>query len=388
VSYTIVDGEVLYRGRIVDRADPATFTPLAWAWARDDKRVYADGCLVAGAAPASFVPIDALYGIDALQVYAGPNPIEADVTTFRVLGGGYAVDARTVFCCERRRGSITACWTLETADPASLTVLAHHWAVDAAHVYCAGFVSEQADPARLVPFTRWLATDGRHVFTSSRVLPGADPATFRALDEHYGVDATGVFHGEILARPVKHANRATFRVLGETFAADEQYAFWESEVIAGVAPDQLRPISPSFASAGDQVLYFYSGIHGQRQIVADVWGTKPIVLAGAEPRAFRDLGQLYGADAERAYYHSTPIELRGDARRFEVLGDSLARDDAAVYFENEPVDGADAASFRMVASGGVARDRAHWYQLDVGGDYQSIAVIDAERARQILDGDD
>jgi DKNYY family len=388
LAYKIVDGEVLYRGMIVDRADAATFVPLAWTWARDANRAYADGCVVGGAVPASFVPLDALYGSDTHQIFAGPNAIEADVATFRVLGGGYAVDARTVFCCERRLGSITACWTLETADPATLKVLAHRWAVDTTHAYCVGFVCEQADPARLVPLTRWLATDGRHVFTGSRVLPGADPATFRALDEHYGVDATNVFHGEILARAVKHANRATFRVLGDNFAADDQFAFWESEVLAGIAPDALRPLSPSFACAGEQLLYFYSGIHGERQIVADIWGTKPIVLAGADSSTFRDLGELYGADAARAYYHSTPIELRGDARRLEVLGPSLARDDAAVYFENEVVEGADPSSFRLVAAGGVARDRAHWYQVDVGGDYQSIVAIDADRARQILDGDD
>lgn len=387
MSYGIVEGEVRYRGMLVDRAEPATFTPLAWGWARDAHHVYVEGRVVAGARAASFVPLDALYGSDGARVYAGPNAIEADVATFRVRGGGYAVDESAVFCSERR-GSITACWTLETADPSTLHVLAHHWAVDRAHAYAAGFVCESADPARLVPFTRWLATDGRQVYTHSRVLPGADPATFHALDDHYGVDAAGVFHGAILARAVKHANRATFRVLGETFAADDEYAFWEDRVLAGVAPGELRPLSPSFACCGDQVLYFYSGIHRQRQIVADVWGTSPIVLAGAEPSTFRDLGELYGADARHAFYHSSPIELSGDARRFEVLGPSVARDDRAVYFENAVVEEADAGSFRLVAGGGVARDRAHWYEVDVGGDYQTIAVIDADRARQILDGDD
>jgi hypothetical protein len=64
--------------------------------------------------------------------------------------------------------------------------------------------------------------------------------------------------------------------------------------------------------------------------------------------------------------------------------------DGEVVYRGRIVDRADAdpASFRRFASGGVARDRAHWYQVDVGGDYPSIAVIDADRARQILDGDD
>jgi hypothetical protein len=387
VSYAFVDGEVRFQNMIVDRADAATFTPLAFSWAKDHARVYSYGSVVDGAEPKSFTPLDAAYGADANRVFGGRSALEADVATFRTLGGGYGADKRSVFCAELRIGFI-ACWTIETADPETFISLAHGWAVDKAHAYCAGFVNAEADPKRLTPLTRWLATDGTHVLTHSRILPEADPATFRALDEHYGVDATRVYHGELIARVVKHANRASFRAIGGEFGVDDQYAFWESEIIAGIAPDELRAISKSFACTNDQVLYFYSGIHGSRKITDDVWGTRPIVLAGADSATFRDTGELYGADAQSAYYHSAKLDLRGDARRFETIGHCLARDDVAVYFEAEVVEGADPATFRIIAPATVARDREHWYLYDPYGDYRRIEAIDAARARRILDGEE
>jgi hypothetical protein len=197
-----------------------------------------------------------------------------------------------------------------------------------------------------------------------------------------------VYHGEILATVVHHANRASFRVIGGEFAVDDQYAFWEDKILAGITPAELRALSKSFACTNDQVLYFYSGIHGSRRITDEVWGVKPIVLAGADPATFRDTGELYGADTKRAYHHSTEIALRGDARRFETLGGCLARDDAAVYFESDVIEGADPATFRIIAPATVARDREHWYRYDPYGDYRSIEVIDAARARSILDGEE
>ncbi|HTL33792.1 MAG TPA: DKNYY domain-containing protein [Kofleriaceae bacterium] len=387
MSYSIVDGEVRFQNMIVDRADAATFTPLAFDWAKDKARVYSYGSVVDGAKPKSFTPFDAVFGADAKQVFGGRSPIEADVATFRALGGGYGADKRTVFCGELRIGVIV-CWTLETADPKTFKSLAYGWATDKSHAYCAGFVNAEADPKRLAPLTRWLATDGKHVLTHSRVIPDADPATFRALDEHYGVDAKRVYYGEILAGVVKHAKRATFRAIGGEFGVDDQYAFWETNIIAGIAPDHLRAISNSFACTDDQVLYFYSGIHGSRKITGDVWGTKPIVLDDADPATFRDTGELYGADTKHAYHHSTKMELRGDARRFETLGTCLARDDVAVYFEGDVVDGADPATFRIVAPATIARDRAHWYLYDPYSDYRHIEVIEADRARRILDGEE
>jgi hypothetical protein len=146
-------------------------------------------------------------------------------------------------------------------------------------------------------------------------------------------------------------------------------------------------VSPSFLCTDDQVFYFYSGIHDQRRIVGDLWGVKPIVLDGADPATFRDLGDLYGGDASNVWHHSTQIQLRGDARRFESLGRRLARDDRAVYYESDAVEGADPASFAFFASAAIARDRDHWYRYNAYDDYSFIQEITAESARMALDSE-
>ena len=389
MSYAIVDAEVRYLGAIVDRAEVSSFTPLAFGWAKDASSVFANGRHVRGAHAASFVPLDALFGIDRESIYAGSTCIEGNARTIRVLGRGYAIDDRHAHFAELRLGWLVACWTIETADPKSLTVLAHGWATDATHAYCGGHVVADADPRRLVPLTPTLATDGARVFASTRVIEHADAATFRALDDaHYGVDARGVFHGKYWGRVVAPATPTTFRALGNDFAVDDHYAYWRDEVLAGVPPETFRPLSPSFASSGDLVFYFYSGIHGTRQVTANLWGTKPIILDGADPTTFRSLGEFYGADATGAWYHSSAMQLRGDARRLELLNPHVARDDAAIYFEEAPIDGADPETFRFVWSTNVARDRDRWYAFhehDHGSHYE---LIDAQRARELLDADE
>ena len=132
--------------------------------------------------------------------------------------------------------------------------------------------------------------------------------------------------------------------------------------------------------------YWYSGIHGTRRIAGEPDAIKPIVLKGADPATFRDHGELYGGDAKHAWYHSSPIPLRGDARRFEVLGCRLARDDEAVYYENELVEGAKPATFTIVAPAGIARDGKRWYRYDAGGEYPMIEKCSADDARAELDG--
>lgn len=387
MSYALVDGEVRYLGAVVDRADVATFAPLAYDWAKDKTHVFSFGGNVAGAEPASFMPLDALFAIDRHASYAGTRQLEGNAGTLRSIGRGYAVDDKYAHYAELRLGWLVACWTIETADPKSIVALAHNWAVDAMHAYCGGVVVADADPRRLVPYTPALASDGTQVFASGRVIADADPATFRALDDHYGVDATRVYHGRF-GRVIQPAVPAKFRALGHDFAVDDEYTYWSDQVLAGVSPKGFRPLSQSFACTDGQVFYFYSGIHGSRQVTADLRGTKPIVLGGADPSTFRSLGDLYGADAWGGWYHSTEMQLRGDARRLEVLGPSVARDDAAVYFEEAPIEGADPHSFRFVSCASVARDHSRWYTFHEHDHGSWYKVVDAELARHHLDSED
>ena len=385
MSYAIVGAEVRYRNMLVDRADVASFTPLGWAWAKDLHHVYAYGCRVDGASPATFEPLDAVYGRDGERVFAGSSALDADVATFRTLDGGYAVDARHAYYGELRLGWLVACWTLEIADPATFATRTCGWAVDRVHAYASGIVVPDADPAQLVALTRWFASDGRRAFADGRVIDVADPASLRALSEHYAIDDGHVFHADILWRAIECADRATFRPLGD-FAADAHFLYWGEEVVAGLDPRSARVLSRSFVATDQQVHYFYSGIHRRRRIAGELWGVVPISLDGADPVAFRDTGELYGADASNAYYHSSRIALRGTARRFETLGARLARDDVAVYYEADPLDGVDPATFAIVAPGGIARDRERWYRYDPYGEYPMIEEVSADEARAILDG--
>lgn len=385
MGYRRIADDIVFDDMVVDRADCASFVPLAWGWAKDRDRVYFCGCAVDHARPSSFVPLSATFGCDGEHVFAGRRTIECEVGRFRVIGGGYAIDGRAVFYSELRLGWLVACWTLETADPRSFMPLAHRWAIDAAHIYCEGAVVD-GDPESLLPLSRRIARDRHRVLVGARVLD-ADAATFRLLDDNYGIDRAAVYFGDILATRIDAADRASFRPLGDTFAIDASFAYWTGSVLAGIDPTDLRVLSASFIATSDQVLYLYSGIHRTRRVTRDIYGLSPLPLAGADPTTFRDLGELYGADDQRAYYHGSPLAVIGDPRQLRTIGARLARDDRAVYYEYDLIEGADPASFRIVAPAGVARDRARWYVYNPYDDYPQVTVVDEDRAREALAGE-
>jgi len=161
--------------------------------------------------------------------------------------------------------------------------------------------------------------------------------------------------------------------------------------LTGMWINQYTPdLARALVNAGYVVAMLgYSTIY-RATVGFSLWqlGMESIVLDAADPTTFRDLGELYGADAKRAYYHSTPIALRGSARRFEVLGANVARDDVAVYFQHEAIDGADPATFAIISPGGLARSGAKWFRL-IDTDHGSCALpITKAEAERVLAGED
>jgi len=399
--YTIDKLGVRYRHLLVHDADVATFTPLGGGWAKDRRTAYCHGARVDDADARSFAAIDDLYARDRKHVFGGTRILdeEVDVVTFRAWTDGYATDARGVYYAELRLGWLVACWRVENADPATLRTLGHGWAADRRRVYASGMAAATLRPARTVALTRRFALDGRAVCGSTFAIDAADAATFRALSTSYARDAKHIYYADerwhLVSSPL-HMNvavpsvveRATFRPIGSHFAVDAKRLYWMHDVVVDVEPGTARALSRHFVCTADRVHYFYAGIHRSRTEGKRYLGMESIVLDAADPTTFRDLGELYGADAKRAYYHSTPIALRGSARRFEVLGANVARDDVAVYFQHEAIDGADPATFAIISPGGLARSGAKWFRL-IDTDHGSCALpITKAEAERVLAGED
>lgn len=199
---------VYFQGRPVPGADPATFTllPALPGWAKDRSHVYhhdravssdpehfvviggglakdgaavfwSDGSVVSQD-PAHFSVIadddHYLFTKDASAVEVnGTVIVDADPASFRVLQGGYARDARSIFYFIDR---------VDDADPATFQTLTGSYARDARHVYWMGAPIPGADSAsfRVLNANLECSADARHAYYQDTVVAGADPQTFPA----------------------------------------------------------------------------------------------------------------------------------------------------------------------------------------------------------------
>jgi uncharacterized protein (TIGR02996 family) len=222
---------------------------------------------------------------------------------------------------------------------------------------------------------------GNRISGGSRWIDIVDAATFAIVRGKYAADRANIYYTNRSFWRVVTAHdgvdRASFEVIADDFARDRNHVYWTHEVVYGVSPAELGILGPDgrFARDRGNVYYFYSGIH--RTMIDTKTGAslgrKPIVLDGADPNSFEDLGELYGRDDRRVYYHSTLMQ-GVEAARVRVIGDGFIATDRTVYFQGEPVDDADAPSF-LRWDNGYARDRSRVF-LAIADDYPRVITLE------------
>lgn len=208
---------VYYRGKVIERAHPASFLAVPAdhgesAYWRDASHVFHDGRVVEGADPATFVAAHRYgYAHDRERVfYRGEVLRDADTASFRLLNDSVAADRTHIYFL----GNVI----LSNADAASFEVLgSSSYARDASKVYALpgsdngeAQVVVGADRATFTPMSRGYAKDANHVYTSERggpvVLEGADAASFKVTewDEATQSEARDKLHRYLQGKIVAH----------------------------------------------------------------------------------------------------------------------------------------------------------------------------------------
>jgi hypothetical protein len=211
------------------------------------------------------------------------------------------------------------------------------------------------------------------IYAESRPIEIADPRSFRVLDPWYAIDDRHIYfasgsYWRIVSSPFHHrsetpsvVDRASFEPLGHGFARDAARIYWHNDVLAGVSRPTFAPLTEHFARDDRSVFYFYSGIHRTASEAGQYLGILPITLAGADPRTFVALNDYCGKDHARAFWHSAPMDVR-DVASLRVLDDRVSRSATQVFYEESELEGADAATFELIAGTPYARDKASVYQ--------------------------
>jgi hypothetical protein len=264
----------------------ASTTVSSTPYAKDKNNAYYRSSIIAGADPTSFMPVldgikphDATYGYDAgyakdlTHVYYGGKLIQADAKEFEVIEG-YGKDATTVY----RRGLPLAL----PLDPDTFKVVGQGL-LDSSHVYF---------------YDEFLGDEG-----GFRASTTTDPSTFSYVgvcgsveksSSSFYKDKNHVFVGD---QPIIGADPATFVYFG---VHDNQ--------------DGL-PYSVAYAKDKNKV---YLGCGG--------------VLKDADPISFKDLKGGYAKDASHVWYLGDALD-GADAATFSVISDYYGKDKNGLYNE-------------------------------------------------------
>ncbi len=201
-----------------------------------------DGDRIAPLAPASFEPIDRLFARDALHgYYRGSVVDDSHGPSFEALSAHEARDRGAVYWCDtERRGQ--EYWSIRRvrisriadADPVSYRVLGRGYARDARRVYDEGVPFDVRDPSSFEPMDAGFGRDRQRGYHVHAEIPGSDGATFATVnadDAAYVRDRQHVWYGFIdidrpggrpgpVVRLLRDADPAVVRVLGRGYAAD------------------------------------------------------------------------------------------------------------------------------------------------------------------------
>lgn len=256
----------------IKEADLSTLEIMNRTWAKDSKRVWADGHRVRVVYAPVFKALNASFGRDNECVFdslgrlvKGMNAAGFEVLDDGLLQkddnddateAGYARCEGKIYHYERRDHKTML---LRGADATTFEVLKWGFARDKNKVFC-GINVVKADPQTFRHITCRFGADSSKVFYYNRIVPEADPATFEFIGgQHWAKDRCGVFcHDSI----VPGADPATAKVVG-SFLKDSNHVFFFPagfKLLEGVDPATFELLHRSYYRDKDRV--YWDGFSG------------------------------------------------------------------------------------------------------------------------------
>ncbi len=145
---------------------------------------------------------------------------------------------------------------------------------------------------------------------------------------------------------------ATFKTLGNGFAADKNQLYLAGLVVPDLHPDNFRMLGDGFVRSGDDVYFFApqeSAFYFDAQTFEPMGSVDPQELnGGLVCRGVADSFEVlsYGwARTNEQVFNRHQLLKKADPASFQVLNASYAKDENSVFFEEYRLGKADAASF-------------------------------------------
>ena len=206
--------------------------------------------------------------------------------------------------------------------------------------------------------------DGRAVRYREFELTGADAANFRFWAGSFGTDGKGVW---CASKRLRGVDAASFRMENLTWARDAGRVWTLGGELKGVQADHFRVsddgvyVLPSGVSlpygyaCDDQHVYYYD------------FSGKPKLVRKADAASFESCNDGHFAVDARVVFCAGSALPAAKPASWRRLGGFYSADGSRIYYHNRRVKHADAACFRVVATGSrqLARDAQHFWRNDV-----------------------
>jgi len=277
--------------------------------------------------------------------YTVKEVIGADVRTFqkrelssKIYPGTtayYGIDDKSIFWVDTK---------IEGADLPSFEYLCNQYSRDKNAVY---YMAQELtrDVAHLEIVSRDFIKDSKHVYFESGVF-SEDPMHFVAVGDegsNYYKDSHNCWYNTY---PLKDADPATLRIIGENTAADANHVYVEMNEVAGADQKTYRILSHGYSKDAHQVFL------------------NSEMIEGADAATFQVLQASYGKDDKHCFYRSRII-AEADPASFQLIDEFYCKDSRQVFINGTTIKGADPATFRVLNSNaGCSCDAKHAYTLE------------------------
>ncbi len=242
-----------------------------------------------------------------------------------------------------------------------------------------------------VPGTAVLTSLNQHfvrlddrVFYHEGEVPAADASTFKALDDHYGKDATSVYFADthrdskeyfsikrVRVQRLVGSDAASFRSLVEGYAVDARQAYFQGVPFAVHDVASFEVLDYAFArdkARGYHQLIEIPGSSGASFAVVDLDYAKDsthawymyldndpqtghmhsaaVDIKGVDAASFRGKTSGFAVDKKRVYFKG--LAISASPLGFEVLSPTYAKNTSVVLYQGKKIRGADAPTFHLL----------------------------------------
>lgn len=183
--------------------------------------------------------------------------------------------------------------------------------------------------------------------------------------------------------PIPTEKGETLVPIGKKFAKSHRAAYFEGSLIGSREVDlpTFEALSDQYAKDKRSVWFCDTYRKGQEYFAVKHY--RALRIDGADAASFRMLNAYYARDTSRVYHDGVGFGVR-DIATYERIGDMHARDRVSGYYLRAEIPGSDGSSFTFV-DGHYSKDRAHvfWSDYDSGNGAHppvevSVALPDAD----------